>query len=163
MEIVVDLPGGQTTLLKDGVYTFNAETNTVRVLHGEAQFIPGANAKPIKIKEEHELVLSAGPKPPKAVEADRRDLLADLLPTSRPPRGYGNAYGAYLGTYPGTYPGTAYGPGPYGDGYYGYPYYPAYPYYAYGYPWGWGYPYYGFGLGFGYFGGGFYGGRFGRR
>ena len=35
--ILVDLPGGQVSLLKDGLYTFNAATNTVRVLHGEAE------------------------------------------------------------------------------------------------------------------------------
>ena len=52
-QILVDLPGGQTTLLKDGLYTFNAETNTVRVLHGEAEVYPGttnSTAKPVKIK-----------------------------------------------------------------------------------------------------------------
>ena len=41
-EILVDLPGGQVSLLKDGLYTFNAETNTIRVLHGEAEAISGA-------------------------------------------------------------------------------------------------------------------------
>ena len=40
--ILVDLPGGQTALLKDGLYTFNADTNTVRVLKGEADAYPGA-------------------------------------------------------------------------------------------------------------------------
>ena len=149
-QILVDLPGGQTTLLKDGLYTFNAETNTVRVLHGEAEVYPGganSNAKPVKVKEDHELSFMAGNMNLKAREADWQDLRSDLLPGGRP-GGDGPAYG----------PG--YGYGPYGDGYapYGYS-----PYFAYGYPY-YAYPYYGypfgFGLGFGYYGG--FGGFHGR-
>jgi hypothetical protein len=152
--ILVDLPGGQTALLKDGLYTFNAETNTVRVLHGEAEVYPGAadtKAKAIKIKEDHELSFT-GSGNLKSVEADPREIASDLLPAGGPE-------GAPMGR---GYAAPGYGYGPYGDGY---PVYP-YPYVAYGYPYyGWGYPF-GFGLGFGYyggFGGGFYGGRFGRR
>ena len=40
--ILVDLPGGQTQVLKNGLYTFNAETNTARVLKGEALAFPAA-------------------------------------------------------------------------------------------------------------------------
>ena len=137
---------------KDGLYTFNADTNTVRVLRGEADAYVGAadaNAKPVKVKEDHQFSLVAGTKP---VEVDPRQMTADLLPGGAAGRGFGEA--------------RAVGYGPYGDGFYeGYPY-PAYPYMAYGwgYPWGFGYPY-GFGVGFGYYGGfrgGFRGG-FGRR
>ena len=144
VEILVDLPGGQATLLKDGLYTFNADTNTVRVLKGEAAVYPGATSatsgvKPIKIKEAHQLNFAATQKGLRSVEVnDPRQLTADLLPYDD-----GNPRGGY--------PGRGYGYGPYGDGYYGY----GYPYYAYGwgYPyWGYGYPY-GFGLGFGYYGG----------
>jgi hypothetical protein len=137
-QILVDLPGGQTTLLKDGLYTFNAETNTVRVLRGEAEVYPGASnptAKPVKVKESHELSFLAGTTALKARDADPQELASDLLPGGRP----GSE-------------GPGYGSGRYGDGYYpnGYGY--GYPYAAYG----WGYPYgygYGFGLGFGYYGG----------
>ena len=59
-KIVVDLPGGQTSLLKDGLYTFNAETNTVRVLRGEAESYTDANGKATKVKEEHELSFARG-------------------------------------------------------------------------------------------------------
>jgi hypothetical protein len=146
-QILVDLPGGQTALLKDGFYTFNADTNTVRVLKGEAKAFPGQNAKPVKVKEYHQVVF-AGPNP-RSIEVDPAQARADLLPAdrAREPR-YGNGF---------------YGEGPYGDGYgyppYGYPYYAyGYPYGFYGYPYGYGYPF-GFGIGFGFRGG--FGGGFG--
>ena len=152
-EILVDLPGGQASLLKDGLYTFNAETNTIRVLRGEAHAYIGANtsAKPIKVKEEHQFAFAANTKPQ---EVDYRAMSADLLQAGPAGRGDGYASGPAYGYAPGP------GYGPYGDGYPAYPY----PYYGYGY----GYPYfgypYGFGLGFGfgYYGGfgGFRGGRF---
>ena len=143
--ILVDLPGGQVSLLKDGLYTFNAESNTVRVLGGEAEIEKGSNGKPIKIKEDHQLSFAAGPGNLKSVDADPEELRADLIQSPRG-EGYGNGY-----------------MGGYGDGYAPYPYgYAAYPY--------WGYPYYYpyVGFGFGYWGGGGfyrggYRGGFGRR
>jgi hypothetical protein len=155
--ILVDLPGGQTQLLKNGLYTFNADTNTIRVLKGEAYAFPGraisatpetsatSNGKRIKVKENHAVDFVGSNI--RSTEFEPYEARADLLPAPydngrNSDRGYG--YGGY-------------GNGPYGDGFaYGYPYY------AYGYPWGWGYPYgypYGFGLGFGYYGG-FHGGGF---
>ncbi len=139
-EILVDLPGGQTSLLKDGLYTFNASTNTVRVLKGEASIAP-PNQKRLKVKEEHSVTL-AGPTV-KSVEFDPYQARADLIP----------------------YPANA-SYGTYGEGFYGdSPYYA----YGYPYDWGYyGYPY-AFGLGFGYYGGwgggfrGGYGGFHGRR
>jgi hypothetical protein len=126
-QILVDLPGGQTSLIKDGLYTFNASTNTVRVLKGEAVTFP-PNQKQVKVKEDHSVTL-AGPTV-KSVEFDPYQARADLIPYA------GNGgYGGYGG----------YGEGFYGDS----------PYYAYGYPYDWGYygyPY-PFGLGFGYYGG----------
>jgi hypothetical protein len=138
-QILVDLPGGQTSLIKDGLYTFNADTNIVSVLRGEADAYIGAktDAKPIKIKEDHQFSFAAAGT--KAVEVSPQQLAVDVLPGQR---GMGEGYGP--------------GYGPYGDGPYGYP---PYPYYAYG----WGYPYYGWGypyVGFGFYGGGFYGGGF---
>ena len=138
--VLVDLPGGQTQILKDGLYTFNAETNTARVLHGEALAFPASgvdNAKPIKVKQDNEVVYNgSGVRPHQFAEYEAT---ADLLPGPAVGSGQGEPY-AY---------------GPYGAGFY--------PYYAYGYPWGWGYPYgygfypYGVGIGFGYYGG-FHGG-----
>jgi hypothetical protein len=148
-KLLVDLPGGQVSLLKDGLYTFNADTNTVRVLKGEADAYPGPNSsgvKGIKVKEDHQVVFT-GSGSARSVEANPWEVRADLLPLNgggngEPSRGYG-----YSG----------YGYGPYG--YYGYPVYPGY---AWGYP-GWGYPYgYGYGVGLGYYGG-FGGGRGGFR
>jgi len=149
--ILVDLPGGQTQLLKNGLYTFNAETNTARVLKGEAlAFREGApDAKPLKVKEYHKFVFNGTDA--KTHEFVPYEASVDLLPGPEGPRaapGYG--YGAY-----------AYGP--YGDGFYGAPYwaygYPGYPFYPYGYGF---YPY-GVGLGFTYYGGfhGYYGGYHG--
>lgn len=160
--ILVDLPGGQTQVLKNGLYTFNADTNTVRVLKGEALAFAGteaANAKPIKVKEEHKVVF--GGERVRSQDFYPVEAQADVIPGSGGRAVLArNAYGAY----------GPYGYGPYGDGFYGYPYY------AYGYPWGWGwgdpyafYPYpMGFSLGFGYVGGfhggGYHGGGFhGRR
>jgi len=138
-QILVDLPGGQTSLIKDGLYTFNADTNTVSVLRGEAETYPGANtsAKPIKIKQDHQFSFVAGSKP---VEVPPQQLAVDILPGQR---GMGEGYG----------PGNGYGQ--YGDGPYGYPVAPyPYPYYGWGYPYyGWGFPYVGFGFYGGYYGG----------
>jgi hypothetical protein len=150
--ILIDLPGGQVDLVKDGFYTFNATTNTVRVLQGEAVAYPGAaaantNAAGVKIKQDHALTLSAANAKPEEIDPSHP---VDLLPGNR---SAGYAHGD----------GPAYGYAPYpAYGFYGEPY--GYPYYAYGGPyWGdpfWGYPY-GFGLGFGYYGGFGYRGGFG--
>jgi hypothetical protein len=134
-QILVDLPGGQTALLKDGYYTFNAETNTVRVLQGEAEaFAPNApaGAKGTKVKEDHQLVF--GSTQLHAQDVGPYDARTDLLAGPRDNHGDGPAYGYGYG-----YPGY---------GYFGYPYYA----YGWGYPYGfYGYPYVGFG--FGYYGG----------
>jgi hypothetical protein len=163
-QILVDLPSGQVALFKDGAYTFNAATNTFRVLEGEAAAFPAsdAKAKPLTVKEDHAVVFGAGNL--HATEFAPFQAQADILPAGAAGREPGYGYGEYGPGYrPGPYaygPGyaPAYAYGPYGDGYYGYPYY------AYGYPYGawggWGYPY-GFGLGIsfgGYWGGGFRGG-----
>ena len=145
-EIIVDLPGGRITLLKDGLYTFNAETNTVRVLKGEAEAFSGAliEGKGTKVKEEQQLTLASTGKL-KSVEAYPYELTADLIGQGGP----GGDRPPYAGY------------GPYADDFYaGYPYVAV----GYGYPWGGFYPYgygYPFGIGFGYYGG-FYGRGFRR-
>ena len=140
-EILVDLPGGQIALLKDGFYTFNASTNTVRVLHGEADaFRHVDDRNSISIREREELSLSGNARP---VKTERDQARADLLPGAEPRWRESAGY---------------YGDGPvYTGGYYPYG---GYPYGLYGYPYA-SYPY-GFGIGFGYFGGfrGYRGGGF---
>jgi hypothetical protein len=171
-QILIDLPGGQVALVKDGLYTVNATTNTFRVLEGEAAAFPSSDpkAKPLTVKENHAVVFGASnirAGSLRAVEFAPFQAQADILPTEADGRRpeYGSEPGYGPGYRPGPYsyygPTYAYGPygawEPYGDGYYGYPY----PYYAYGYPyggWGWGYPYFGVGIGFG----GYWGGGFGR-
>jgi hypothetical protein len=139
-QILVDLPGGQTAVLKDGFYTFNAGTNTVRVLKGEAEAFPGnkPDSKPVKVKEDHAVAFT-GPEA-RSTEFTPDQARNDVLPSSH--RGAG-----------------VYGDGPvgYGNGFHGEPYggwgYPGWGYGGWGDPyWGYGYPF-GFGLGFGYYGG----------
>jgi len=152
--VLVDLPGGQTQALKNGFYTFNADTNTVRVLVGEAYAFPASNPNedPRKVKENQQLVFAGTDI--RSRDVDPYTSRADLLPGVVSHNAYARGESVYA-----PYPGYAYGP--YGDGFYGYPYYP---YYAYGYPY-WGYPI-GFGVGFGwgwgwgggYYRGGYYGG-----
>jgi hypothetical protein len=142
-QILVNLPDGQVSLIKDGFYTFNANTNTVRVMKGEAYVYPTKDAKPIKVKEDHAVILNGSQA--KAFEFDPFQARADLIPYATGPGEPGTSnvgsYGAYGFAEGGNYP------------YYGYPY--GY----YGYPYG----IYPFGLGFyggGFYGGGFYGGGF---
>ena len=138
-QIIINVPGGQISLIKDGFYTFNADTNTIRVMKGEAYAYPSKDAKPIKVKEDHAVILNG--QQIKAFEFDPFQARADLIPYangSGPGEpGSSNFYGGY---------------GPYGMAYGDYPYYGDY----YGYPYG----YYPFGLGIGFYGGGFYGGGF---
>jgi hypothetical protein len=152
-QILVDLPGGQVDVLKDGLYTFNADTDTVRTLKGEAEIYPSShpNDKGIKVKEDHAVSFNNADLKP--YEFGPMDLRGDLLPGAGPaqgePVGYGYGYGPYGdGFAPGYYPGYAYGP------YWGDPFW--------GPGWGWG-P--GFGIGIGYYGGfgGGFGGFHGRR
>ncbi len=137
-EIVVDLPHGRVSLLKDGLYTFNAETSTVRVLRGEAEAFSGASieGKGTKVKEEQQLTVSDTGKL-RAVEAYPYELTADLIGEEdpdgdRPPH---SGYATYSDDYYfGGYPYLAVG--------YGYPFGGFYPY-GYGYPFGFGFGYYG--------------------
>ncbi len=158
MLVLVDLPGGQVQLLKNGFYTFNAATNTTRVLKGEANAFAGAasDAKPLKVKEDHAVIFPA----PGQTGIQLRSV--EFYPMQ--------ARGDVIAS-PAEYARASDGPG-YGYGY-EYPY-PAYGFvgYGYGYPWGYGpywdgfygYPF-GVGIGFGgFYGGGFYHGGFrGRR
>jgi hypothetical protein len=156
--ILIDLPGGQVQALKNGFYTFNAATDTTRVLKGEANAFVGANqdVKPIKVKEDHAVTFptaSAAVAKVRSAEFYPYEARTDIIPApgdaarSTDGQRYGEGFQGYGYGYPG-----------YGFYGYGYPYYAwdyPYPYYGYGYP-------FGFGLGFGYgWGGGFYGGGYG--
>lgn len=148
--ILVDLPGGQTQLLKNGLYTFDAQTDTARVLKGEALAFPGtqvaSNEKPLKVKEDHKVVFNGTDV--KSQEFPLYEARMDLLTPLPNPAQRGAAF-------------YAYGYGPYGDGFYA-------PYWAYA-PYPWGYPFYGYpyaygpplglGIGIGYVGG--WGGHYG--
>ena len=178
--VLVDLPGGQTQLLKNGFYTFNADTNTVRVFSGEADAFAGSHDKPAKIKGDDQAVFGGGNV--KVSYSDPYNSRMDVLPgpnsyaadRGESPQQYGygapdNYGGGYYGG--GYYGGDAFYDGGYGGGYdppyggyyggFGYGPYDAFDYPYYGY--GWGYPYYGFGygLGFGWGGGWGYGGHYG--
>ncbi len=156
--ILVDLGGGQVDLIKDGLYTFNADTKTARVLVGEADAFSTTDAnsssKPIKLKEDNALTFGAASL--RAVEFAPFQARPDLLP-----RDTASAHGD-----PRPTPAPYYGYAPYYGGFYGDPYYAWGPYAGWDYPYGF-YP--GLGFGFGYYGGfgfgrGFYGGGFrGRR
>ena len=73
--ILIDLKNGQTQLLKNGLYAFDAGNSTVRVLDGKAAVYPGANlqanVKPIDVKGGHQLALNGEPLKPQRFNKDR--------------------------------------------------------------------------------------------
>ena len=143
--ILVDLHGGQTQVLENGLYTFNAETDTVRVLHGTADVFAAEEKSPTHVREGQQVAFNGSRA--QVASTDPGQLRADLLPGSSPELPGRGGYGPYGDGFPGYAPGF-------------YPYYAwGYPYYAWGYPGGWfGYPW-GVGFGFGWGGwGGFRGG-----
>lgn len=150
--LLVDLPGGQVQLLKNGLYTFNAFTDTARVLKGEANaFVAGAppSTKPTKVKEDKAVTFPpAGSAVAKLRAHDFYpfQLGPDLIPQpyneARLSDGPVYGYPAYYGFYGGPWGYPYYAWDPYWDGFYGYPF--------------------GFGFGFGgFYGRGFGGGHFG--
>jgi hypothetical protein len=78
--ILVDMPNGQTQLLKRGLYTFDAANSTVRVFDGKADVYPGSNlgtdVKPIDVKGDRELALNGEPAKPHRF--DKSDAKGDL-------------------------------------------------------------------------------------
>jgi hypothetical protein len=139
-QIMIDLPRGEVTLVKDGFYTFNADSNTARVIKGEAYAYPAnaANGKPLKVKEDHAVTFNGAKTKP--FEFHPYEARADVIPYAPGAAGTGT---------------SGYQAGPYGYGNaapyaYGYPY-------AYGDPFFYGYPF-GWGLGLGFYGGWGWGG-----
>jgi hypothetical protein len=73
--ILIDLKNGQTQLLKNGLYAFDAANATVRVFDGKAAVYSGANlqanVKPVDVKGGHQLVLNGEPIKPQGFNKDQ--------------------------------------------------------------------------------------------
>jgi hypothetical protein len=144
--ILIDLEKGQTQLLQNGLYTFDADSSTVRVFDGKANVFPGSNlqadVKPIDVKGGRELTLTGEPVKPQ--HFDKNKYQDDLYRWSSLRSEYlGDANVDLAEEYAGAanfYPGWYWAGGPYGytwlpgDGLfwnpYGYGFYS--PYYLYG-------------------------------
>jgi FecR protein len=166
--ILVDLKNGQTQLLKNGLYAFDAANSTVRVFDGKAAVYPGANTqpnvKPIDVKGGHQLVLNGEPLKPQGFNKDqaKADPLYKWSSLRSNYLGEANLnlaeeYAGYSGFYPGWY--WAGGPFGYtwlpGDGLFWSPF--GYGFYSPYYIRGGGFIYGGYGRGF-YGRGGYAGG-----
>jgi hypothetical protein len=162
--ILIDQKGGQTQILKNGLYEFNADNNTVRTFDGKAAVYPGdnlqANIKPIDVKGGKLLVLANEAVRPASFDKDRSQ--DDLYRWSSLRSQYlGEANIDLASEYAGYGPGYAYAPGWFWDpAFYGYTWLPGGgPFWS---PFGFGFysPYYIRGGGFVY-GRGFYGRGYG--
>jgi hypothetical protein len=177
--ILIDLKNGQTRLLKNGLYNFDAANSTVRVFDGKAAVYPGsntqANVKPIDVKGGHQLVLNGEPLKPQGFNKDqaKADPLYKWSSLRSNYLGEANLnlaeeYAGYSGFYPGWYwaggpfgytwlPGDGLFWSPFGYGFYS-PYYIRGGGFIYG---GYGRGYYGHGgYGRGYYGHGGYAGGY---
>ena len=181
--LLVDMPNGQTQMLKRGLYTFDVPSETARVYNGEADVFPGSdtttNVKPVKVKDEHEVLFGDNRLHP--VKFDQGTESNDLLPWTGPQEAHSDGYYGLANSGDANYAETSFYGGDGGYGGYGYSPYAlgigygfGYPYgYGFGSPYGFGYPFgfgYGYGLGFGGYGGyggyggfGGYGGYYGGR
>lgn len=78
--ILIDQKNGQTQIVKNGLYEFNAETNTVRTFDGKALVFPGSNlqsnVKPVEVKDDRQLTLTG--EAVKTVKFDKNDAEDDL-------------------------------------------------------------------------------------
>ena len=163
--ILIDLKNGQTQLLKNGLYAFDATNSTVRVFDGKAAVYPGANlqanVKPIDVKGSHQLALNGEPLKPQRFNKDEASADPLYKWSSLRSQYLGQAnlnlaeeYAGYSGFYPGWY--WAGGPFGYtwlpGDGLFWSPF--GYGFYSPYYIRGGGFIYGGYGRGFyGYRGG----------
>jgi hypothetical protein len=151
--ILIDQKNGQTQILKNGLYEFNADNNTMRTFDGKAAVYPGndlqSDIKPVDVKGGRQLVLTGEAVKPQSFDKDRSE---DELYK------WGSLRSQYLGEanvdlaaqYAGY--GGAFTPGWYWDsGLYGYNWLPGGydPYFS---PFGFGFysPYYLYGGGFVY-------------
>jgi hypothetical protein len=73
--ILIDQRNGQTQLLKNGLYEFNAENNTVRTFDGKAAVFPGndmqSNVKPVDLKGGRQLALNGEPMKPQGFDKNQ--------------------------------------------------------------------------------------------
>jgi hypothetical protein len=164
--ILIDLKNGQTQLLKNGLYAFDATNSTVRVFNGQASVYPGANlqtnVKPIEVKGDHQVALNGELLKPQRFNKDQAtadplykwsSLRSDYLGEAN--LGLAEEYADYPSFYPGWYwAGYPFGytwlPG---DGLFWNPF--GYGFYSPFYLRGGGFIYGGYGRGF--YGGGFHG------
>jgi hypothetical protein len=161
--ILIDQKGGQTQIVKNGLYEFDADNNTVRTFDGKAAVYPGdnlqSNVKPVEVKGGRQLAMTGEPVKPQKFNKDRSE--DDLYRWSSLRSQYlGEANVDLAAEYAGY--GPAYGYGGFAPGWgwdsalYGYTWLPgAGPFFS---PFGYGFysPYYLYGGGFVY-GRGFYG------
>jgi hypothetical protein len=72
--ILIDQKGGQTQLLKNGLYEFNADNNTVRTFDGKAAVYPGDDfesaVKPVDVKGGRQITLTGEAVKPKSFDKD---------------------------------------------------------------------------------------------
>jgi hypothetical protein len=112
--VLIDLKNGQTQLLKNGLYAFDAGNATVRVFDGKAAVYPGANpqanVKPIDVKGGHQLALSGEPLKPQGFNKDQAEADPLYKWSSLRSNYLGQAnlnlaeeYAGYSGFYPGWY------------------------------------------------------------
>jgi hypothetical protein len=115
--ILIDLQNGQTQILKNGLYAFDANSSTVRVLGGKAVVNLGANIKPVELKGDRQLVLNGEPLKPQRFNKDEA--------TADPLYKWSSLRSQYLGVAnlnlaeeyagsPGFYPGWYWAGGPFG-------------------------------------------------
>jgi len=78
--ILIDQKNGQTQILKNGLYEFNAENNTVRTFDGKALIFPGSNlqskVKPIDLNGSRQITLTG--EAVKPVKFDKNNSQDDL-------------------------------------------------------------------------------------
>jgi len=161
--ILIDMKNGQTQLLKNGLYVFDADDSTLQVFDGRAAVYRGANfqadIKPVDVKGGHQVTLTGEPVKPQSFNKDQAE--DDLYRWSSLRSEYLgeaniNLASEYAGA-SGFYPGWYWAGGPYGytwlpgDGLLWSPF--GYGFYS---PW----YLYGGGFIYGGYGRGFYGGRY---
>lgn len=157
--ILVDFANGQTQLLKNGLYAFDANDSTVRVFDGKAAVYPGqdlqSNVKPIEVKGGRQLALNGELNKPQRFDKDQAKT-TDLYKWSSLRSAYlGDAnidlasqYAGYGSFSPGWY---------WAGGPFGYTWLPGNGLYWNTFGYGFYSPYYLYGGGFVYPGRGFYG------
>lgn len=163
-DLLVDQGPAQATLLKVGLYEFNANSNQMRVFDGEAAVSPSQNSKKwIKVKAHHDLAINGEP-------AKSQDFNGQQAANQDPLYNWSKLRADYLGQAnlnlaeeyagdPGFYPGWYWDPGMYEytwlpyDGLFWSPF--GFGFYSPWYLYGGGFIYPGYGFRGGYYHGGY--------